>query len=211
MTIWFTTFFVIFTLYNFNPLIMNTHKEFNIDKVICDIDVRYYVDCSFSKDNGKTWEDDFEDNNVSDDYVKSQLPCMKEVTYTHKGIWSGKVSQKKRMDWCPVIDVNKGKILDWPEGFCLKTHFKVCDQGIYVYSNYDESAQIVSADCDEYYVPTWLDDIDDGYGDYLYINVNGDGSIEKWDYLKKKLLEYARKHLDTDQIKSHINIEDYVG
>jgi hypothetical protein len=106
--------------------------------------------------------------------------------------------------------VNEGKILDWPEGFCLETHFKVCDQGIYVYSNYDESAQIVSADCGEYYVPTWLDDVDDGYGDYLYINVNGDGSIDKWDYLKTKLLKYARKHLDTDQIKSHINIENYI-
>ena len=45
----------------------------------------------------------------------------------------------------------------------------------------------------------------------MYINVNGDGSIEKWDYLKKKLLEYAKKYLDTDQIKSHIKIEDYVG
>ena len=37
-------------------------KEFDIDKVICDIDVRYYVDCSFSKDNGETWEKDFEDD-----------------------------------------------------------------------------------------------------------------------------------------------------
>ena len=68
---------------------MNTHKEFNIDKVICDIDVRYYIDCAFSKDNGETWEDDFEDDDKSDDYVKSQLPCMKEVTYTKRGIWSG--------------------------------------------------------------------------------------------------------------------------
>ena len=189
---------------------MNTHKEFNIDKVICDIDVRYYVDCTFSKDNGETWEKNFDDDEVSDAYVRNQLPCMKEVTYMKRNIWSGDETQKSRKDWCPVIDVNEGKILDWPEGFCLRTYFKVCDQGIYVYSNYDESAQIVSADCDEYYVPTWLDEVDDGYGDYLYISVNGDGSIEKWDYLKKKLLEYARKHLDTDKIKSHINIEDYV-
>ena len=41
---------------------MKIHSELNIDKVICDIDVRYYVDCSFSKDNGQTWEKDFEDD-----------------------------------------------------------------------------------------------------------------------------------------------------
>ena len=189
---------------------MNIHKEFNIDKVICDIDVRYYIDCTFSKDNGETWEEDFDDDEISDTYVRNQLPCMKEVTYMKRNIWSGDETQKSRKDWCPVIDVNEGKILDWPEGFCLRTHFKVCDQGVYVYSNYDESAQIVSVDCNEHYVPTWLDDIDDGYGDYLYISVNGDGSIENWDSLKKKLLEYATKDLNTDKIKSHINIEDYI-
>ena len=38
---------------------MKIQEEFNIDKVICDIDVRYYINCSFSKDNGQTWEEDF--------------------------------------------------------------------------------------------------------------------------------------------------------
>lgn len=186
-------------------------KEFDIDKVICDIDVRYYVDCSFSKDNGETWEKDFEDDDNFDDYVKSQLPCMKEVTYKKRSIWSNIESTMTRQDWCPVIDVNEGKVLDWTPGFVLRTHFKVCDQGIYVYSNYDESQQIVSIDCDLYYVPNWLEDFDDGYGDYMYIQINGDGTIENWDKLKKKLLEYAKEYLDTDQIKSNIKIEDYVS
>ena len=94
---------------------MIIHKEFNIDKVICDIDARYYVDCSFSKDNGNTWENDFDDDETSDAYVRDQLPCMKEVTYVKKSIWSGEETKKSRKDWCPVIDVNEGKIVDWPE------------------------------------------------------------------------------------------------
>jgi hypothetical protein len=185
-------------------------KEFDIDKVICDIDVRYYVDCSFSKDNGETWENDFEDDDKSDEYVKSQLPCMKEVTYTKRGIWSGIETTQTRQDWCPVIDVNEGKILDWTPGFCLNTGFKVCDQGVYVYSNQDESQQIVSTDCDEYYVPNWLDDVGDGYGDYLQITVNGDGTIKDWDKLKKKLHNYVEKYLDFDKVKSNVNITDYI-
>lgn len=189
---------------------MKIQNEFNVDKVICDIDVRYYVDCSFSKDNGKTWERDFEDDDKSDDYVKSQLPCMKEVTYEKYGIWSKTKTIMTRKDWCPVIDVNEGKVLDWPEGFVLDTGFKVCDQGVYVYSNYDEAQQIISTDCGEYYVPNWLDSLGDGYGDYLQITINGDGTIQDWDRLKNKLVRYAKEYLDTNKIKSHVNIEDYV-
>ena len=188
---------------------MNIQKEFNIDKVICDIDVRYYMDCSFSRDNGETWEKDFDDDEETDEYVKSQIPLMKEVTFTKRS-WSGKETIETRKDWCPVIDVNEGKVLDWPENFVLVTHFKVCDQGVYVYSNADESKQIVSTDCDEYYVPNWLEDFDNGYGDYMYIQINGDGSIENWDKLQKKLLLYVRGNLDMSKVKSNVKIEDYV-
>lgn len=190
---------------------MQIKREFNIDKVICDIDVRYYVDCSFSKDNGVTWQDDFEDTDVADSEVQAQLPCMKEITYKKYRIWTGKETIEKRVDWCPVIDVNEGKVLDWPEGFILKTHFKVCDQGVYVYSNYDETEQIVSTDCDEYYVPSWLDDCNDGFGDYLIITINGDGTIKDWDKLKNKFVEYVDDYLDPEKVKSHINIEEYVS
>ena len=191
-------------------LIFEPQEKFEIDYVICDIDVRYYVDCSFSKDNGQTWEKDFEDDDETDEYVKSQLPCMKERTFTHKSIWSNTEKIMKRTDWCPVIDVNEGKVLDWPKDFILDTHFKVCDQGLYLYSNADESRQILSEDCDLYYVPDWLDADGDGYGDYLQIRINGDGTIEHWDRLKMKLFEYAKNYLLQDKIKSNLKIEDYV-
>lgn len=196
---------------------MKIRSEINIDKVICDIDVRYYVDCSFSKDNGKTWETDFDDDNESDKYVRSQLPCMKDVTVIHRSMLTDKKTEKTRKDWCPVIDVNEGKVLDWPKDFVLKTHFKVCDQGVYVYSNYDESQQIVSTDVRDYYVPKWLDAIDDGFGDYMYITINGDGTIDKWDSLKKKLFDLIKSYLAWEEfdeekhIKSHVKIEYYVS
>lgn len=189
---------------------MNIQKEFNIDKVICDIGVRYYVDCSFSKDNGQTWEKDFDDNDESDEYVKSQLPCMKNVKYIYRGLFGNRKEEKERQDWCPTIDVNEGKVLDWTPGFVLRTHFKICDKGVYVYSNYDESSQIVSKDCNLHYVPDWLCDFDEGYGDYMYIQINGDGTIENWDKLKRKLSNYAQKYFDTKNIKSNVNIEEYV-
>ena len=105
-------------------VIFEPQEKFEIDYVICDIDVRYYVDCSFSKDNGQTWEKDFEDDDKSDEYVKSQLPCMKERTVKDRSLWSKSERMVTRTDWCPVIDVNEGKVLDWPKDFILDTDRK---------------------------------------------------------------------------------------
>lgn len=189
---------------------MKINCGFNIDKVICDINVRYYIDCIFSKNNGKTWEEDFEDNGKDDEYVQSNLPCMEVVTYLHRNRFSGKTTEMQRKDWCPVIDVNEGMVLNWTPGFVLKTHFKVCDQGVYVYSNQDESQQIVSTDCGLYYVPSWLDVIDDGYGCYIYMDIDGDGYINNWNDIKKKLEKYTNENLDCTLIKSHVNVFDYI-
>ena len=84
-------------------------------------------------------------------------------------------------------------------------------KSVYVYSNQDESQQIVSYDCGEYYVPGWLDEVGDGYGDYLQITINGDGTIKDWDKLKKKLINYLETYLDFDKVKSNVNIEEYIS
>ena len=51
----------------------------------------------------------------------------------------------------------------------------------------------------------------DGYGDYLQITINGDGTIKDWDKLKKKLLNYVENYLDFDKVKSNVNVEDYIS
>lgn len=40
--------------------------------------------------------------------------------------------------WEPVIDIEKGIVLDWPQGTTASFHFKVCDAGSYwLYERYN--------------------------------------------------------------------------
>ena len=45
----------------------------------------------------------------------------------------------------------------------------------------------------QYYVPDFLSLEDEGYGDYVYLNINGDGTIEHFEKMKKLIEEYFEK------------------
>jgi hypothetical protein len=87
--------------------------------------------------------------------------------------------------WQPVIDLQEGKIVDWPEGTTADIHYKVCDQGEYWLLN--EQKQRI-AKWSGYYVPdAFLCQGGSGYGDYIIMNVNADGSIKS--YEKPEIVE----------------------
>lgn len=78
--------------------------------------------------------------------------------------------------WRPVIDIDAGKVVDWPEGVTADVHYKVCDAGVYVLL--DESrAEVHRADG---YVPDILSPGGSGYGDYIIMSIDGSGQIAKW-------------------------------
>ena len=82
--------------------------------------------------------------------------------------------------WCPIIDLESGIFLDWPEGLEAKIHYKVCDQGEYWLLG-DEGQRLFKYLGD--YVPDeYLCFGDRGYGDYIIMNIDGTGKIQ--DYVK---------------------------
>jgi hypothetical protein len=82
---------------------------------------------------------------------------------------------RKGDDWCPIIDLDAGKFIDWPEDIAAKTYYKVCDAGEYWLLN-AERERILKWNGD--YVPNnFLCFGDNGYGDYIIINTKSDGSI----------------------------------
>ena len=85
--------------------------------------VRYWVDCDYSDDNGKTWHDDFDDTNEESERIMKLTPCVvrKDIGYRESNYLE------------LLIDLNEGKVLNWKNDFCLKTHYKVCDDGEYVF------------------------------------------------------------------------------
>jgi len=79
--------------------------------------------------------------------------------------------------WCPVIDIDSGVIKDWPEGMTAYIHYKVCDDGNYWLKN-EDGACILAIEDD--YVPKMLCPKENGYGDYIIMDVDGDGKISGW-------------------------------
>ena len=79
--------------------------------------------------------------------------------------------------WNLDIEVETGKIMNWPEGVTAKTWYKVCD-----------CCRILAKGKKPYYdyVPKFLEIWSAGYGDYINIEVGADGCVIGWDSAKCK-------------------------
>lgn len=79
--------------------------------------------------------------------------------------------------WEPVIDLETGKIIDWPEGMEADIHYKVCDDGDYTL--HDENGDPITKH--EYSVPRILCPGENGYGDYIIMHIEKDGTIREFE------------------------------
>lgn len=153
-------------------------KDVILKKIKVSAGVRYWNDCQYSEDGGKTWvkaEDDTEE--ISNEF-KAHIPFVykEDIGYGLGDYWHF------------TIDIDTGQIKDWPKGYCIQTNFKVCDDGLY--QILDQNWEVVwdSIKSGDYYVPGFLDLEDDGYGDYIFIDVDENGYIHNWDLAKDRIL-----------------------
>ena len=104
---------------------------------------------------------------------------------------------KRGYDWCPVIRLADGQVMDWPQGTVADIHFKVCDDGEYWLL--DESKQRIGK-WGGYYVPNdFLCHGDTGHGDYIILKINAEGVIQKWE---QPFVEWACECADEDKSQS---------
>jgi len=88
--------------------------------------------------------------------------------------------------WFIEIDVTNGRINNWEDGNTAKIHYKVCDDGQYtLIDKYDKI--ILSNDS---YVPDTLSPKENGFGDYVIMDIDEDGFIQGWSYDEGELIEY---------------------
>lgn len=78
------------------------------------------------------------------------------------------------------INVDTGEVVGWPKGTIMNIYWKIVDEGLYQYL--DENDNIIF----EYdgYVPNELAIEEEGYGDYVILNIDADGKIEHWNPVK---------------------------
>lgn len=77
-------------------------------------------------------------------------------------------------NWCPLIDIDSGKIVNWQTGKKATIHYKVCDDGDYWIQDADNEDLIHL----EGYVPGCLGKD----GDYIVMKIDENGSIMNWDF-----------------------------
>ena len=80
--------------------------------------------------------------------------------------------------WCPVIDIDTGIITNWEKGMIANIHYKVCDRCSY--EVIDSEGNVVEED--ENYVPRTLCPKENGYGDYIIMDIDENGLIKDWKF-----------------------------
>ena len=80
--------------------------------------------------------------------------------------------------WKPQIEIETGKIINWTKGTYASIQYKVCDEGIYEFTNSLNETVFKISHC---YVPKLMSPKDEGYGDYIIMEVDENGVIEGWD------------------------------
>lgn len=86
--------------------------------------------------------------------------------------------------WEPIINVETGVIENWPKGTIANIHYKVCDDGTYILK-VSTGAVIKNLNA---YVPSCLCPKENGYGDYIIMDINEDGKIDGWKFDEQEFI-----------------------
>lgn len=83
---------------------------------------------------------------------------------------------RKGDNWMPNIDLETGVINNWKKGTVAKLHFKVCDDGAYRLKD----AEGNTVKTKRGYVPNILCPKENGFGDYIIMDIDANGQIANW-------------------------------
>ena len=79
--------------------------------------------------------------------------------------------------WKPIIDLETGKIINWEIGKTASVHYKVCDNGRYYLKDADDE---IILSIEDNYVPSILCPKENGYGDYIIMDIDENGVISNF-------------------------------
>lgn len=112
-------------------------------------------------------------------HVRAKVRYWEDATINGVEDKDGKLMPCRQNEmWCPIIDLETGRITNWETGTLASIHYKVCDAGSY-YLKDSEGNTVASIEED--YVPSLLCPEENGYGDYIIMEVNNLGEIRGWE------------------------------
>lgn len=78
--------------------------------------------------------------------------------------------------WCPIIDIEIGQIINWTQGVEADVHYKVCDAGEYILCDHKMNTLLIK----DGYVPKIMCPKENGFGDYIIMDIDESGMIADW-------------------------------
>ena len=124
--------------------------------------------------------------------VDAGAGCWEDTELNGKQDDNGTISCREGDRWCPIIELATGKIINWNIGDTASVHYKVCDDGKYYLL--DENKQRILKEKHSY-VPDILSPKEEGYGDYIIMDIAEDGIIKDF---KNVLKSKDWKPIDAD-------------
>lgn len=111
-------------------------------------------------------------------HVEAHVRHWEDATINGVEDTEGKLTPCRKGElWCPIIDIDTGIITNWKKGTTASIHFKVVDSGSYFLKG-EKGETVLSIEND--YVPGMLCPEENGYGDYIIMEIDTDGFIQGW-------------------------------
>lgn len=150
---------------------INKPTEFEVVYLEVDAGVRYWDDGYI---NGMKDTDCEETDGIP------QMPCAEYMGEQHM------VLRGYNWRWRPLIDIETGQIVNWSQGTTARVHYKVCDD--FLCDILDGNKNVITSY--DGYVPKIMCPADEGYGDYIIMNIDENGFIQGWEKeLIKRLIQ----------------------
>ncbi len=120
---------------------------------------------------------------IAQNYDVKYLKCRIGARYWEDSFVNGDEDTEGKLiplrdgdDWCPVVDVESGIILDWPVGTTAEIHYKSVDDNDFALLDQNKK-EITSI---EGYVIKMMSPKENGYGDYVIMDIDENGKIQNW-------------------------------
>lgn len=142
--------------------VLNYEKEqFDVCKIKVSAGVRYWQDSKI---------DGVRDNDCEKEGNHPLMPCAEYIGEQNSFL------RANNWRWCPIINIDDGRIDNWEVGKTADIHYKVCDD--FVCYILGERGNVIH----EYdnYVPRIMCPAENGYGDYIIMHIDANGYIEGW-------------------------------
>lgn len=143
---------------------INKPTDFEAKFLKVDAGVRYWDD---AKVNGEY------DTNCEDSENPAAAPTIPCAEYVGE---QNRVLHGENYRWRPLIDIETGQITNWRQGTTANIHYKVCDD--FKCDILDADMNVIASYND--YVPTVMCPKEEGYGDYIIMDIDENGFIQAW-------------------------------